>query len=192
MTYNEFIQDIIDKRGQWGIPENEYFEAHHIIPVCMGGEGTSRVGGKKSKHPNIIWLYAKEHFIAHKLLALENPNNIKLVYAWSRMAFPKTKNHQRGEISPEDYGILKEMQSQASKGENNPMHGATPWNKGKHFQCSEETLKKLKEVGSRRRGIKKSEETRRKMSEAVRKRYNEHPETFLGSNRGKMSITNGV
>ena len=30
------------------------------------------------------------------------------------------------------------------------------------------------------------------MSEAVRKRYLEHPETFVGGNKGRVSITNGV
>lgn len=31
-TYKEYIQSIIDTRGQWNIPENEYYEGHHIIP----------------------------------------------------------------------------------------------------------------------------------------------------------------
>ena len=31
MTYDEYIKSIIEARGQWGIPLDEYFEAHHII-----------------------------------------------------------------------------------------------------------------------------------------------------------------
>lgn len=46
MTYDEFIQNIIDTRGQWGIPEYEYHEAHHIIPKCLEGE---------PKHHSMHW-----------------------------------------------------------------------------------------------------------------------------------------
>lgn len=34
MTYSEFIQSIINTRGQWNIPDGEYFENHHITPRC--------------------------------------------------------------------------------------------------------------------------------------------------------------
>jgi len=83
MTYNEFIQNIIDTRGQWSDEVKNSprgCERHHIIPRCIGGEGDRR-----KKHPNIIWLYPSEHYIAHKLLALENPDNFKLVSAWNFM-----------------------------------------------------------------------------------------------------------
>ena len=38
MTYNEFIQNILNTRGRFGIPEGEYKERHHIIPECNGGQ----------------------------------------------------------------------------------------------------------------------------------------------------------
>lgn len=44
----------------------DYFEAHHIIPKSMGGEGTT----KTLKHPNIVLLTGREHYIAHALLFL--------------------------------------------------------------------------------------------------------------------------
>lgn len=70
-TYNEFIQEILDTRGRFGITEG-YKERHHIIPRCIGGSNNK---------DNLIDLYAKEHFIAHMLLAKENPTNEHLVYA---------------------------------------------------------------------------------------------------------------
>lgn len=73
ISYNEFIQNIINTRGQWNVDANSYWEGHHIIPKCMGGEGKSR-----DKHPNIIWLYPREHLIAHFLLYFENKDNIKI------------------------------------------------------------------------------------------------------------------
>jgi hypothetical protein len=51
-----------------------YYEGHHIIPVCIGGLGSSN----DYKHPNIVLLSAKEHFIAHLLLCEIFPNENKL------------------------------------------------------------------------------------------------------------------
>lgn len=103
MTYQEFIQNIINTRGQWNIPDGEYWEGHHIVPRCLGGEGNSN-----QKHNNIIWLYASEHFIAHKLLALENPENAALVWAWKGM-FMHDKNQVRYEPTPDEYQLCREL-----------------------------------------------------------------------------------
>ena len=87
MTYKEFIQNIIDTRGQWNIPEGEKFERHHIIPCCLGGEGDRITNknksrfSKRSHHPNCIWLKPSEHIEAHRLLAEENPDNKSLLLA---------------------------------------------------------------------------------------------------------------
>lgn len=82
ITYDEFIQDIINTRGQWNIPEGEYFERHHITPRCLNGEGKT-----SEKHPNLIWLYPKEHFIAHYLLTVKYPDEPKLNYAFKCMLY---------------------------------------------------------------------------------------------------------
>jgi hypothetical protein len=47
----------------------EYFEAHHIVPVCMGGVPVGKLKGYKFLlHDNIVLLTAKEHWISHALL----------------------------------------------------------------------------------------------------------------------------
>ena len=92
-TYENFINSILETRGRFACGE-EYHERHHIIPRCL--DGTNDEG-------NLIDLYAREHFIAHKLLAQENPDNDGLVYAWSCMAFVKGKNQKRYELTPEEY-----------------------------------------------------------------------------------------
>ena len=73
MTYKEFIENILSTRGNYGISNTEYYEIHHIVPRCMGGSDDAS---------NKVRLYAKEHYEAHRLLALENPDNEKLTYAW--------------------------------------------------------------------------------------------------------------
>lgn len=73
MTYKEFIDNILEERGRFSCGE-EYHERHHILP--------KRKGGTDNKE-NLIDLFAKEHFIAHKLLAEEN--NIPLSTFKSRL-----------------------------------------------------------------------------------------------------------
>ena len=80
MNYEQFIESIITKRGQWGLSTEQYWEGHHIIPKCLGGSGSTR-----ARHKNIIRLTAEEHFIAHKLLALDYPNNLQIQEAYWHM-----------------------------------------------------------------------------------------------------------
>lgn len=108
--YDKFINGIIESRGQWNIPEGEYWEGHHIVPKCMGGEGNTH-----QKHPNIIWLYAEEHFIAHELLAEENPNNTKLIYAYIAMGTLLNEHHERYKITSKEYEKIKKDNSLAGK-----------------------------------------------------------------------------
>lgn len=75
MTYEEFINNILETRGRNECGD-EYYETHHIIPKCMGGSNDKE---------NLIDLFAREHFEAHRLLALENPENEKIIYAWWAM-----------------------------------------------------------------------------------------------------------
>ena len=102
-TYKEFINNILETRGRFACGE-EYHERHHIVPRCMGG-----TDGKD----NLIDLFAREHFIAHRLLVLENPDNDKLIYAWNCMAHMENQYQERYEITAEEYEELKIAQSKA-------------------------------------------------------------------------------
>lgn len=163
-TYEEFINNILEIRGRFNIPDNEYYERHHIIPRCMSG--TDNVD-------NLIDLYAREHFIAHKLLALESPQNKKLVYAWWCMSNGlKTETQEHYELTPEEYeearialseaktGIplseeTRKKISEAKMGEKNANYGKTCpedikkkisiANKGKHY-ISEEEKERLRQI----------------------------------------------
>lgn len=102
MTYNQFIDDILDKRGRF-IYGEEYHERHHIIPKCCGGTNDEK---------NVIDLLAEEHYMAHKLLALENPYNDKLQFAWWQMCHCK-KDEREYEVSAEDYAMAREAHADA-------------------------------------------------------------------------------
>lgn len=100
MTYNEYINSIIEARGQWSsdVRYSEHgCERHHIKPKSWGGEP---IALDWNKHANVIWLYPREHYIAHRLLYLENPTDYGLFAAWRGT----TKNNT---ISEEDYEELK-------------------------------------------------------------------------------------
>lgn len=149
-TYEEFINNILESRGRFACGD-EYHERHHIMPKCIGGI---------NDEDNLIDLYAKEHFIAHKLLTQENPNNNKLAYAYLCMAFVKNENHERYEITPEEYEEARKACSQAAKQRfSNPSNHP---NYGKHL--SQDTKRKISEAHKN-----PSEETRKKNSNAHKK-----------------------
>lgn len=100
MLYKEFVDNILNTRGRFAIPKGEYKERHHIVPKCMGGTDDKS---------NLIDLYAREHYEAHRLLAQEYPQNYKLTYAWWRMSSPKKSPNNRGAYIPtaEEYEEVK-------------------------------------------------------------------------------------
>jgi len=79
MDYLASYKRLIEKAKSENRQKNKgvYYEAHHIIPKCIGGEGRT----KDLNHPNIVLLTAKEHYISHRLLCLIYPDNKSLRYA---------------------------------------------------------------------------------------------------------------
>lgn len=168
MTYDEFINNIINSRGRFGIANEDYKERHHIQPRCLGGQTVDE---------NLIDLYAHEHFIAHKLLYEQYPDNQKIAYAYWMMAHCKNENEDRYECTPEEYEESKIAFITTVCGEKHPMYGKPrpdevkekisksskgkigP-NKGRHF--SEEHRMHMSES---HKGKNHSLETRKKLSE---------------------------
>ena len=104
-TYNEFIQNILQNRGRFKCG-NEYHERHHIVPRCIGGNNDEE---------NLIDLFAREHFVAHKLLAQENPDNKQLIHAWALMS--RLNNHNgKYTVTPEEYEEAKKAYISLIKG----------------------------------------------------------------------------
>lgn len=113
MTYIDFIQNILDTRGRFSCGD-EYHERHHILPKCLGGG---------NDEDNLIDLFAKEHFVAHKLLALENPDNRKLQLAYICMSFVRNDREHRYQLDEYEYEQARIACSMACSGENNPFYG---------------------------------------------------------------------
>ena len=117
LTYEEFINNILETRGRFACGD-EYHERHHIVPRCMGG-------GNEDK--NLIDLFAIEHFIAHKLLAEENPNEDTLLYAWWCMSV-NTNEHtkERYQLTAEEYEEVRTKFASLMSGNGNKMWNR-PW-----------------------------------------------------------------
>lgn len=158
MTYKEFINNILDTRGRFACGD-EYHERHHIVPKCMGGT---------NDEDNLIDLFAREHFIAHQLLAEENPDNLSLVYAYGCMAWAENSNQERYRISPEEYEQARISLSMAMKGKpKSAEHKAKLSERKKGQPFPVEATTKAAEM---RRGISLTEEHKKHISEALKGR----------------------
>lgn len=104
-----------------------YYESHHIIPKCMGGDGNLWQFGK---HPNIVLLTPKEHYLCHYLLHKIYTDSQKLFVAFHKMCYSNTGKQQRFIPSSSVYQYVREQLSKYRTGKNNPMYGKIIIHKG--------------------------------------------------------------
>lgn len=111
------LEDRIKQRKLWISSKGEsgiYYESHHITPKCLGGEGKAY----QWKHPNIVLLTAREHFICHWLLHRDNPNNRSLLYAFDKMCVIST-THSKNRYIPSSRVIAEILQAKRKLGRGN-------------------------------------------------------------------------
>lgn len=79
MNYKRIYESIIDNAKSKNRKKSKdfYYEKHHIIPKCLGGNDDKC---------NLVLLTAKEHFICHHLLHKIHPNHRGLAYSFFIMA----------------------------------------------------------------------------------------------------------
>lgn len=141
-----------------------YYERHHIIPRCIGGNDDKE---------NLVLLTAREHFLCHWLLVYVYPNNIKLTYAFWLMCNYKGNGIEKYKVSSRIYEISKLSHAESLK----------------NRIVSEETRKKLSIVNT---GKAHSMETREKISSSRRgkKLSIQHKESIrnslIGKNKNKI------
>lgn len=82
MNYIKIYESLIDRSINRLVDPDVYYEIHHIIPKCIGGTDDEN---------NLTKLTYREHFLAHWLLHLINPENksLELEFAFKLMAFGK-------------------------------------------------------------------------------------------------------
>lgn len=156
MNYKCIYNNLIKKANSENRSKSEkvYYEKHHILPKCLGGDNSLK---------NLVLLTAKEHFIAHRLLALAFPNEKGLSAAYWRMCNSKYKS----KIYSKTYEEARLLHSK-----NHAIFMKTL--KGK-LHSSEEKLK----ISIRIKGRKHTEKTKELMKEKAKYRK-------VGPNKGRV------
>lgn len=142
MNYNTVYYNIINRAIlELRIKGNgTYFENHHIIPKCIGGNNESQ---------NMVLLTPKEHYLCHRLLVEMYPGNSKIKYAYY-MFCGKTYSKWRNRdyvISSSEYDRIKRERSVLFVGKNHPSFGS------KRTEECKQLMRELK------LGVKQSDET---------------------------------
>lgn len=142
-----------------------YYEGHHIVPKSKGGTGISSRGLRNN---NIVYLTAREHFLAHWLLWRIHGDRVSALAFHKMMS--KNKQQERG-FSAKGYEEARIAFSETNKG--------NQYGKGQIRIVSEETKRKISMnhadvTGSKNPffGKKHSDEVRKRISEAAYRRHN--------------------
>lgn len=109
MDYNRIYNQIMERAKDRKLIKGGYYETHHIIPKCMGGDNNKS---------NKVKLTYREHFISHWLLHREYPTNKSLAAAFHIMAFGtgwRSARKEKGDYFPsskqlEEARLAKVMQ----------------------------------------------------------------------------------
>ena len=137
-----------------------YYEKHHIIPLCCDGT---------NKKDNLVLLTPEEHYLAHQLLVKIYPKNSGLVFAAVRMTMSPNGKRMNNKL----YSWLRKRHSENTilqhKEKKCGMHGKLHSSETKK-KMSENNFynnggKQLKGEDNPSYGLKRSDETRKKISE---------------------------
>jgi hypothetical protein len=149
MNYQKLYNQLVEKAQKRGSPEG-YFERHHILPKSLGGSNDKS---------NLVDFTAREHFIAHFLLAKIHGGAM-----WAAVRFMKgNKKHSGFNLNSRLYEIARRKFSESMKGNKNPFFSKV------HSQEAREKMSAVKK-GDKHNFFGKvhSQETREKMSAAAK------------------------
>lgn len=137
MNYSKIYSSIIQKAKAENRSKGTgvYYESHHILPRCMGGQGLYY---EWKWHPNLVLLTPKEHYICHKLLCEIYPDSKKILRAFTGMlagAFRKgvvtAKTYEQLKLTLSSLGQSKESNLKRSLALKGRKRVKPAWNKGK-------------------------------------------------------------
>lgn len=124
MNYGVIYDSLMERARQRGKPEG-YCEKHHVLPKCLGGS---------NEKSNLVFLTAKEHFMAHKLLVRMYP---EVRGIWLALILMGRLTEYKSKI----YASERKRASEARKG----------------FKYTEEAKKKMS-ASAKRRGTQRNSE----------------------------------
>lgn len=123
-----------------------YYETHHIIPKCMGGEDDKK---------NLVVLLPKEHYILHLLLCkmTTGSDKHKMINALIRMQF--SKSHKQERYTSRSYSLIRKFIADKNSA---------------NFRGIPKSVETKHRISQARKGMKFSESHKRNISKAVRAR----------------------
>ena len=142
--------------------------------------------GGTDKKDNFVDLFAREHFIAHKLLAEENPDNDKLVYAYFSMSVVSSEHGERYRLTPQEYEEARitfsnMLKKRYQNKETHPSYGT---------HLTEERKRRIGEVNKGNKycvGRILSDETKKKIGDANRNPSEETRKKMSRSRKGRST-----
>jgi hypothetical protein len=155
--YNQIIERARSENRRKGV--GLYYEAHHIIPKCMGGGN-----GKE----NLVELTAREHFICHWLLIkmTEGEHRSKMLYALNGM---KAENrYQQRYASAITARVYERYRIEHAKNHSETMKGRTPPNKGRKMSDEQKQLLRERAKANHASGKMYSVESQQKRLEKLK------------------------
>jgi len=128
-------------------PNYVYYENHHIIPKCLDGTNDK---------DNLVLLFAREHYICHKLLTHIYKGNRKLACALHKMTYGNSNRHIK---TSRDYAYIRELIS------NTPISIETKLKMSISGKGRKHTIEAKNKIRDSKLGKKMSDETRKKFSD---------------------------
>jgi len=147
--YTKWYEQIVLRAQSRILPENSYFEKHHIVPRSIGGS---------NKKINLAILTAREHFVCHRLLTrfLTGKAKMKMSFATWIMMTNNNPHQKRYKVTSRIYEFVKkemvavqqteEHRKKVSEGMKRSPNIKPVWNKGKTGVYSEETKEKIRQA----------------------------------------------
>jgi len=98
MNHLKIYDDLVKHaKKQKRLKNGLYFENHHIIPKCLGGNNDPE---------NLVLLTLREHFVAHKLLTYIYPEHRGIFLAFHRLCYDKSNKYI---ATSRDYKFAKQL-----------------------------------------------------------------------------------
>ena len=155
MNYSEFINSCKSK----SLPDT--FEVHHIEPRSIGGVDIEE---------NRIALSGIDHYIAHKLLAIEHPYNLKLWQGWWQVFI----THKECQTS-EDYNlIIKKLNELPFAHSNESRHNRSVATKRyMDSLTSEQKIEWANKISKSNKKAYENSESRKRVSDGLKAKWKE-------------------
>ena len=166
---------LILNRQAHPLSENEYSENHHIIPHAEGGSDDAS---------NLVRLSAREHYIAHLLLA-KIYDDYKM---YSALTYMRCGNKFVNRDFKFNSRLYEKMREECSKKFSEFISGENHPNFGKHL--SKETCERISKANI---GKRRSQEQKKRISEATKAAFTEEVRAKMSASlKGRKVWNKGV